>query len=94
MKTEILSTRLDYDTKVIFSQICDAVGLSPSQAVKLFAKAVINHGGIPFDLKAVQPNALTLQAIRELEQGHGIKADDVNQLFKDLSDGQLDHVPA
>tara|TARA_R110002167_G_scaffold225929_1_gene431162 strand:+ start:494 stop:622 length:129 start_codon:yes stop_codon:yes gene_type:complete len=35
------------------------MGLSTSQALKLFAKAVINHGGIPFELKAKTPNALT-----------------------------------
>ena len=56
MKTEMLSTRIDHDTKVAFTYICDEVGLSPSQAIKLFAKAVINHGGIPFDLKAKRPN--------------------------------------
>jgi len=69
MKTEMLSTRIDHDTKVAFTYICDEVGLSPSQAIKIFAKAVINHGGIPFEVKAKQPNSATLNAIQELEQG-------------------------
>lgn len=92
MKTEMLSTRIDHDTKVAFTDICDEVGLSPSQAIKIFAKAVINHGGIPFDVKAKRPNSATLQAIQELEQGLGHQADNVKHLFTELGDGQLDNV--
>ncbi|EOX1581878.1 type II toxin-antitoxin system RelB/DinJ family antitoxin, partial [Vibrio cholerae] len=50
MRTEMLSTRIDHDTKIAFTNVCDEMGLSTSQAIKLFAKAVINHGGIPFEL--------------------------------------------
>ncbi len=92
MKTEMLSTRIDHDTKVAFTYICDEVGLSPSQAIKIFAKAVINHGGIPFDVKVKQPNSATLNAIQELEQGLGNKASDVKHLFKELGEGKLDNV--
>ena len=84
MKTEMLSTRIDHDTKLAFTHICDEVGLSPSQAIKLFAKAVINYGGIPFELRSKTPNAKTLEAIQQLENGNGNTADDVNQLFKEL----------
>jgi DNA-damage-inducible protein J len=92
MKTEMLSTRIDHDTKVAFTYICDEVGLSPSQAIKIFAKAVINHGGIPFDVIAKQPNSITLNAIQKLENGLGNKANDVKQLFKELGEGKLDNV--
>lgn len=92
MKTEMLSTRIDHDTKVAFTYICDEVGLSPSQAIKIFAKAVINHGGIPFDVKAKQPNLETINAIRQLEKGLGNKADDVKELFSELGEGKLDNV--
>lgn len=84
MKTEMLSTRIDHDTKLAFTLICDEIGLSPSQALKLFAKAVINHGGIPFDVKTKQPNAQTLAAIQELEQGGGHSIADINQLVEQL----------
>ena len=84
MKTEVLSTRIDHDTKSAFASICDEVGLSPSQAIKLFAKAVINYGGIPFDIKVRQPNSRTFDAIQELEQGKGHKAENVDQLIDEL----------
>lgn len=51
MKTLSISTRIDEATKVAFTQVCDDIGLSPSQAIQLFAKAVVNYGGIPFELK-------------------------------------------
>lgn len=84
MKTEMLSTRIDHDTKLAFISVCDDVGLSPSQALKLFAKAVVNYGGIPFELRSKKPNTKTLEAIQELENGKANKADDVSQLFKEL----------
>jgi DNA-damage-inducible protein J len=84
MKTEMLSTRIDHNTKLAFTHVCDEVGLSPSQAIKLFAKAVINYGGIPFELRSKTPNSKTLEAIQELESGNGKVASDVSQLFQEL----------
>lgn len=87
MKTEMLSTRIDQDTKLAFTNVCEGIGLSTSQALKLFAKAVINHGGIPFELKVNTPNALTADAITELEAGNGHEAKDVEQLLNKLGVG-------
>ena len=84
MKTEIISTRIDHDMKTEFTHVCEEIGLSPSQAIKLFAKAVITYGGIPFELKTKQPNKITIQAIQELEEGKGHKASSTSGLFKDL----------
>jgi DNA-damage-inducible protein J len=78
MKTDMLSTRIDHDTKVAFSNICDEVGLSPSQAIKLFARAVINCGGIPFELKAPQPNETSAAAMQELLEGKGHRAESLD----------------
>lgn len=91
MKSEMLSTRIDHDTKVAFTSICDEVGLSPSQALKLFARAVINHGGIPFEIKAPQPNATTATAIQELVQGRGHKSQSVDSLLNELTEGKVDN---
>ena len=92
MRTEMLSTRIDHDTKVAFTNVCDELGLSTSQALKLFAKAVINHGGIPFELRTPQPNATTASAIQELVEGKGHKSDSVESMLAELSDGQAKHV--
>jgi DNA-damage-inducible protein J len=92
MKTEMLSTRIDADTKANFTNICDEIGLSPSQAIKLFAKAVINYGGIPFELKARQPNEKTISALNELIQGKGLKTDSIDSLISELTKGKSNNV--
>ncbi|WP_211223048.1 type II toxin-antitoxin system RelB/DinJ family antitoxin [Leucothrix mucor] len=75
MRNEMLSTRIDHDTKIAFTHICDEMGLSTSQAIKLFAKAVINYGGIPFELRTRQPNDTSVAAMKELTEGRGHKAE-------------------
>lgn len=91
MKTEMLSTRIDHDTKLAFTNVCEDMGLSPSQAIKLFAKAVINHGGIPFELRMKQPNATTAAAISELESGKASSANNIEELFEELNLRKLDN---
>lgn len=92
MKTEMLSTRIDHETKTAFTKICDQVGLSPSQAIKLFARAVINYGGIPFELKIRQPNGKTIGAMNELIRGEGQQAESIEVLIAELTEGQHNHV--
>ena len=89
MRQEMLSARIDHDTKAAFTNICEAVGLSTSQAIKLFAKAVINHGGIPFELRVQQPNQMTIAAMKELDEGKGHSAESVSALMNDLTDGKV-----
>ncbi len=92
MKTEMLSTRIDHDTKTAFTRICDEVGLSPSQAINLFARAVINYGGIPFELKIRQPNEKTVAAMNELIRGEGQKTGSVDALISELTEGKVKNV--
>jgi DNA-damage-inducible protein J len=91
MKSDMLSTRIDHETKVAFSHICSEVGLSPSQAIKLFARAVINYGGIPFEVKAPQPNENSALAMQELLEGKGHRAASLDSLFTELTDGKVTH---
>ncbi|MCF7971702.1 MAG: type II toxin-antitoxin system RelB/DinJ family antitoxin [Methylococcaceae bacterium] len=84
MKTDIISARIDPSIKIEFTHVCEEIGLSPSQAIKLFAKAVINYGGIPFELKTKQPNKITIQAIQELEERKGHKSTSTSELFNEL----------
>ena len=84
MKADMLSTRIDHDTKLEFTQVCEDIGLSTSQAIKLFVQAVINYGGIPFELRKKQPNETTLQTMQELSEGKGQRATVAAALFKDL----------
>ena len=83
MKTDMISARIDHGTKLEFIQVCEEIGLSPSQAIKLFTKAVINYGGIPFEIKK-QPNKITQRAMQELDERKGHKVNSTSSLFNDL----------
>jgi DNA-damage-inducible protein J len=47
-----ISTRIDESTKRQFDAICDSIGISPSNALSVFIKSVINYKGIPFNVIA------------------------------------------
>ena len=47
-----ISTRIDEATKQKFDSICKTIGISPSNALSIFIKSVINNNGIPFVLTA------------------------------------------
>ena len=56
-----VSTRIDEETKRKFDEICDAIGVSPSNALSIFIKGVINHNGIPFSAVAPASNNMKKQ---------------------------------
>ena len=47
-----VSTRIDETTKQQFDKVCERIGISPSNALSIFIKGVINHNGIPFNVTA------------------------------------------
>ena len=47
-----VSTRIDEATKQQFYYVCDSIGISPSNAISIFIKGVINNNGIPFPVVA------------------------------------------
>ena len=47
-----ISTRIDETTKQQFDKVCELVGISPSNALSIFIKGVINNNGIPFPVVA------------------------------------------
>ena len=47
-----VSTRIDETTKKQFDIICEIIGISPSNALSMLIKGVINHNGIPFAVVA------------------------------------------
>ena len=51
-----VSTRIDEMTKKQFDRICESIGISPSNALSMFIKGVINYNGIPFNAIAVPEN--------------------------------------
>lgn len=63
--TTMMHIRVDEDIKTQATQTLDVLGLSVSEAVRLFLKRVVVEEGLPFALKV--PSARTRAAIAEAE---------------------------
>ena len=83
MVTEPTSLRLDIDAKKKAYAVFEAVGLKPTQAINLFLRQVALRGGLPFDVKI--PNAETIEAMQELENGGGKHYKTPQEMYDDLN---------
>ncbi len=77
-----IRVRIDSDTKERASKALDRMGLSVSDAVRMFLVRIAEDGRFPFDLEV--PNARTRKAMTELEQGGGISKTSTEDAFADL----------
>jgi DNA-damage-inducible protein J len=57
--------RIDPKTKEDAAEVIESMGLTVSDAIRLFLTRVASEGAIPFELRV--PNAKTIAAIAELE---------------------------
>jgi DNA-damage-inducible protein J len=71
MTTEQISVRIDHATKASAEAIFNLMGLSATDAVRMFYRQVVLHRGLPFPAKI--PHAETLAAFKELDSGGGKK---------------------
>lgn len=46
---EPISAKLRHDEKKTFSEVCDSIGTTPSNAIRMFVSAFNKRGGFPFD---------------------------------------------
>ena len=81
-----VSTRIDMATKQQFDEVCDSIGITPSGAISIFIKSVINNNGIPFSLTA--PKKKKAQLSREdvfgCMRGQFKMEDDFNEPLDDF----------
>ena len=83
MKTDtVVRARIDSDTKARATEALHAMGLSVSDAIRLLLLRVADEKRLPFAVQA--PNAATVEAVTELEEGKGKRFDGAEALFRDL----------
>lgn len=70
MKTDVLHTRISPTLKTQAETVFDQIGISSSDAIRIFFKQVVLRKGLPFDVAI--PNKETADALRESEQDIGI----------------------
>ena len=66
-KTAMIRARMEPDLKTDAERVLAAVGLSPTEAIRLFYRQIALRGGLPFDVRV--PNATTRAAIAEARKG-------------------------
>jgi DNA-damage-inducible protein J len=82
-KSTVIHTRIDADLKAGAEHILDSIGISASEAIRLFYRQIELHHGIPFDVKI--PNKLTAETLRKSEQDEDVhRTKDAGDLFDQL----------
>ena len=82
IKSAMVRARIEPGLKTKAEKYFDLLGLSTTQAITLFYKQVELHRGLPFEINI--PNAETIIAMKEIENGGGKKFDNADELFKHL----------
>ena len=82
-----LNIRVDADVKRRAEAICAELGMNLSTAVNIFLRQTVQQEGMPFAVKLHRPNAETLAAMEEVEQGRGLSGPfhDVGSLMEELN---------
>ena len=83
-----VSTRIDAVTKQQFDNVCEIIGISPSNALSMFIKSVINYNGIPF--AAVAPpektSIMSREAVFGCMRGQFTMSEDFNAPLDDFKE--------
>ena len=84
--TTMIHVRVDDDIKVQATEALEAMGLSRSDAVRLFLNRVVAEQALPIELKV--PNAETRAAIEEARAMRRARFDTAQALFDELGGGE------
>lgn len=84
MKTETVRARIEPDLKRDVEQVLDQLGLSTTDAIRIYFNQIRLIQGLPFEIKL--PNKETLEAIHYSEQTTHIHSyPNTEKLFDDLN---------
>lgn len=69
-KTDMIRARVEPELKREAEEVFSALGLSPTEAIRLFYKQVSLQHGLPFEVRI--PNAETREAMRQAREREGL----------------------
>ncbi len=78
----VVRARIDSDTKARAAEALHDMGLTVSDAIRLLLLRVADEKRLPFAVQV--PNAVTLKAMKELDEGEGKRFASAEELFEDL----------
>jgi DNA-damage-inducible protein J len=81
MKTAIIHARIEPQTKQKAEGVLRKLGLTPTEAIRIFYRQISLRGGLPFPVAI--PNELTSSTLEKSRRGEDIeKFESVEALFK------------
>lgn len=81
-----ITVRVEDELKKEASDVFREVGMDMSTGITIYLKQVVRTNGIPFNISAEIPNALTLKAIQDAENGEMASFSSIDALMEDLND--------
>jgi DNA-damage-inducible protein J len=81
----IVKARIDPSLKAESEIVLKLMGMDMSSAIKMFLTQVVQQRALPFEVKVVQPNAVTLQAIADNYSGKVDRFDSVDAMLADAA---------
>ncbi|MBT9175843.1 MAG: Antitoxin DinJ [Firmicutes bacterium] len=87
MATTNLNIRVDEELKRQAEAIFAELGLNMSTAMNAFLRCSVRYGGIPFELRIDKPNAETIAAMEDVNNGRDMSRtfDSLAELLEDLN---------
>lgn len=83
MITETIHVRVKSDIKARAMSNAEEIGIPLSSIINAFLVKFANSGSIEFSVPKT-PNAETMEAIRELEEGKGTFSSSLSEMYKDM----------
>ncbi len=77
-QTSVIHARIDPDTKAATEHVLGALGLTPTEAIRLLYRQIALRGEFPLELKV--PNELTAQTLTKADRGEDLES------FKSIKD--------
>ena len=79
-----VQARIDTNLKASAEAVFSRLGISSTEAIRMFYAQVSLRNGIPFEVSI--PNKETIKAMKEIKEGKGQHCSSVENLFKELDD--------
>ena len=80
-KTAIIHARVEPKTKNRAEGVLKKLGMSPTEAIRLFYRQICLRGGLPFAV--LVPNDLTERTLKKSKKGEDVKSfDSLDEMFK------------
>ena len=81
MKTAVIHARIDPDTKAKAETVLRRLGITPTEAIRIFYTQITLQNGLPFVVKI--PNDLTVATLAKSNRGEEVEEfDSLDEMFE------------